>query len=103
MTPSNRVIGYYPGFTGGQTACPTDPAIVMRAAINTPGTTNLILAHNNPSGALKASRADIRMTHRMVEAAGLLDIKVLDHIIMPGDMEPGQQEQFFSFLDEGMM
>ncbi|HRO72609.1 MAG TPA: JAB domain-containing protein [Saprospiraceae bacterium] len=56
----------------------------------------IILCHNHPSGNLKPSNEDINLTKRVKEAAALLDIRILDHIII-GDMN------YYSFADEGML
>ena len=42
----------------------------------------LILCHNHPSGSLKESPEDIGLTKKIQQAAGLLDIVLLDHIIL---------------------
>jgi len=42
----------------------------------------VILAHNHPSGVLKASPEDIALTKRLVKAGELLGIHVLDHLIV---------------------
>lgn len=44
----------------------------------------LILFHNHPGGTPHASREDIELTERMVEACVPLDIKVLDHFLIAG-------------------
>ena len=41
----------------------------------------VIVAHNHPDGDLKPSNEDITVTKRMKEAAALLGISLLDHII----------------------
>ncbi|MCC1498095.1 JAB domain-containing protein, partial [Alcanivorax sp. 1008] len=41
----------------------------------------LILAHNHPSGVAEPSEADRSITRRLVEALGLVDIRVLDHLV----------------------
>jgi DNA repair protein RadC len=56
----------------------------------------LILAHNHPSGHVRPSDADIRLTKTIQETARVLDILVHDHIIIGED-------RFFSFREEGMM
>ncbi len=43
---------------------------------------NIIMAHNHPSGYLTPSRQDIQMTLRMVEVGLLIGIPVLDHIVI---------------------
>ncbi|MDT0691823.1 JAB domain-containing protein, partial [Salegentibacter sp. F188] len=54
-------------------------------------------SHNHPSGTLRPSEADKRLTEKIKNAAGLFDIKVLDHLIITPDGE------FFSFADEGLL
>ena len=42
----------------------------------------VIFAHNHPSGLAQPSTADRRITERLCAALGLLDIRVLDHVII---------------------
>lgn len=42
----------------------------------------IIIAHNHPSGVLKASKADVEITNKLLEAARILDIEILDHLII---------------------
>jgi DNA repair protein RadC len=56
----------------------------------------LILCHNHPSGNLHPSKADEELTRKIREAALLLDIRVLDHLIV-------SQDGYFSFADEGLI
>jgi DNA repair protein RadC len=46
----------------------------------------LIIAHNHPSGVAEPSSADERITLRLKDALGLVDIRLLDHLII-GDGE----------------
>lgn len=45
----------------------------------------IMLAHNHPSGNLRPSDSDIRITNRISDALGLFDINVLDHVIVGGN------------------
>jgi DNA repair protein RadC len=56
----------------------------------------IILAHNHPSGHVRPSDADIRLTKTIQETAKVLDILVHDHIIVG-------ESRFFSFREEGLM
>lgn len=56
----------------------------------------VILAHNHPSGHVEPSHADTRITERLREALGLVDVRVLDHIIV-GGME------CYSFAENGKL
>lgn len=42
----------------------------------------IVIAHNHPSGVLKATRADAEITDKLIEAGKILDIEVLDHLII---------------------
>lgn len=61
----------------------------------------LIVVHNHPSGDPSPSQADHSLTRRLAEAAELLQIKLLDHIII-GAPAPGR-EPYFSFKEAGVL
>ena len=42
----------------------------------------MILSHNHPSGVAEPSQADQHITSRLREALGLLDIRLLDHLVV---------------------
>jgi DNA repair protein RadC len=42
----------------------------------------IIIAHNHPSGILKATQADQEITDKLIEAGKILDVEVLDHLII---------------------
>lgn len=42
----------------------------------------VIIAHNHPSGVLKATKADIEVTAQLQEAGRILGIELLDHLII---------------------
>lgn len=44
----------------------------------------IIIAHNHPSGVVKASKADLEITNKLIEAGRLLDVELLDHLIIGG-------------------
>ena len=57
---------------------------------------SIILAHNHPSGNTQPSQADLKLTKNISEAAKLMDMSVIDHLIIAG-------QSYFSFADEGLM
>ena len=71
------------------------PREVVKAALEKQAAA-LILAHNHPSGISTPSSADKRLTLRLKEALGLLDIRLLDHLII-GDGE------YTSFAEHGLL
>jgi DNA repair protein RadC len=61
----------------------------------------VIVVHNHPSGDASPSQTDHSLTRRLAEAAELLQIKLLDHIIIgaPAEGSPG----YFSFKEAGVL
>ncbi len=45
---------------------------------------NMMLLHNHPSGETEPSREDMQLTKRVSEAAKLMDMSVIDHLIVGG-------------------
>ncbi len=80
---------------GGLTSTVADIRIILKNALLN-SASRLIVAHNHPSGNLKASKEDIAMTNKLKEAAALMDIKLLDHLII-GD------NNYCSMADEGLI
>jgi len=95
LNRANKVLGYFLVSVGGITGTVVDPRCVYQAALKA-SATEILLAHNHPSGNLQPSDADIQITRKLKDAGQLLDINLLDHlIIMP--------EGYTSFADEGML
>lgn len=80
---------------GGLTATIADPRIILKKALEHSATA-LILCHNHPSGNTRPSKADTLITQKIKEAAALMDIQLMDHVIV-------SNEGYFSFADEGML
>ncbi|MEY2527785.1 MAG: repair protein RadC [Verrucomicrobiota bacterium] len=61
----------------------------------------IVVVHNHPSGDPSPSQTDHSLTRRLAEAAELLQIKLLDHIIIGAPIEgsPG----YFSFKEAGVL
>jgi DNA repair protein RadC len=61
----------------------------------------VIVVHNHPSGDPSPSQSDHSLTRRLAEAAELLQIKLLDHVIVGAPAE-GRQP-YFSFKEAGVL
>src|SRR5207253_6589935 len=61
----------------------------------------VIVVHNHPSGDASPSQTDHNLTRRLAEAAELLQIKLLDHIIIGAPTEGGPG--YFSFKEAGVL
>ena len=95
LNRANRVIGSYQLSKGGITGTIADVRLILSVALKTLAS-GLILAHNHPSGNLKPSEADIQLTQKVKDAAKLMDIEVLDHMILSSN-------GYFSFTDDGII
>ncbi len=89
LNQANWVIKAEVLYTGGRKSSTVDVGLLMKRALEL-GATRLIVFHNHPSGNPIPSPEDKRLTERIKEAASLLDMELLDHIIIGGD-------KFFSF------
>lgn len=95
LNRANRVIGIYEVSNGGMTGTVADPKLIFSTALKACASC-IILSHNHPSGNLKPSNADIRLTKKIKAGGELLDITVLDHIIITA-------EGYASLADEGLL
>lgn len=95
LNRANKIRHFEVISSGGITGTVADPRLIMKKAIEQEAT-GLILSHNHPSGNLRPSKADEELTYKIREAAKLLDIRVMDHIIV-------SHEGYFSFADEGLL
>lgn len=71
------------------------PREVFHAAVSVSAAA-MVLIHNHPSGDPEPSSQDFDITKRLVQAAEIIGINVLDHIIIG-------VESYYSFVDEGVM
>lgn len=93
MNKAHLVIGIFPMSIGGITATIADIRLILAVALKV-AATSIMLAHNHPSGSLKPSFNDIELTNRVKEAALLMDITLIDHLILAPD-----EGQYYSFAD----
>jgi DNA repair protein RadC len=91
----NRVIDSVKVGSGGYTGTMVDIRYVLREAL-LKRATGLVLCHNHPSGSLKPSREDDKLTRSMAAACSVMNIRFLDHIIFT-------DRRFFSYKDEGRL
>ncbi len=96
LNNANKVKGIYELSQGGISGTVVDMRILFAVVIKSL-TVGIIIGHNHPSGVLKPSTSDIRLTRRIKEAATLLDVKLLDHLIIT------PKGSYYSFADEGLL
>jgi DNA repair protein RadC len=95
LSQANEVIGAYRVGAGGKTGTVADLRNIFTVALNS-NACNIIIAHNHPSGNLKASEADIKLTKQIKESGNFLTINLVDSLIL------GSFEKYYSFADEGI-
>ena len=85
---------------GTVSECAAQPREIFRPIIAS-GAYGFALMHNHPSGDCSPSRSDEAITRRIVEAANLLQIRFLDHVIV-GEPFPGRTP-YYSFREAGLI
>lgn len=80
---------------GGLTETVVDIRVILREAL-LKRATSLILCHNHPSGNLRPSTHDDRLTRQVQEAARLLNLTLADHVIFT-------DHGYYSYADEGRL
>ena len=96
LNRANAVLGWVKLSTGGTTGTIIDKKIIAIIALQM-NASGIILCHNHPSGNIKPSEIDIKITEAVNQACQLFEIKVLDHVIISPD------GTYYSFADEGVM
>ena len=93
LNRANQVLGYSVISQGGTSNTTVDIKMVIQTALLA-NASCIMLAHNHPSGNVQPSSDDNKITKRIMEAAKLFDITVLDHFIITN-------ESYYSFTDNG--
>ena len=95
LNQANQILGYTLISEGGITETSVDVRVILQAALLT-NSVAIILAHNHPSGNMKPSRQDMEITKQVKDAARLMRITVIDHLILT-------DTGYYSFADEGQL
>ncbi|MEE9373516.1 MAG: DNA repair protein RadC [Saprospiraceae bacterium] len=91
----NQVIKDEKLFKGGVSSTVVDVKIIFNKTIQLLAS-SIILVHNHPSGNIEPSKADLRLTEKLVEAGRLLDTEVCDHLIIT-------EKGYYSFKDQKLL
>ena len=95
LNQSSRIIRKQRVSVGGLASTQVDVRLILREALKVCAT-SLILVHNHPSGNVRPSADDDRLTMALQQASKILNIKMLDHVIYADD-------QHYSYADEGRL
>jgi len=92
LNTKNEVLKTVDVSQGGLDAAVVQPRDVFRPAVRQ-GASAVIVCHNHPSGDPEPSQEDIQLTRRLAEAAELLGIRFLDHIVFGDGRYTSLQER----------
>jgi DNA repair protein RadC len=95
LNQANKVLGVYVHSIGSISSVSVDVRLILAGALQM-GAVSLIMCHNHPSGNLRPSEADEKMTKQLIKAASTHNINILDHIIITKDSH-------YSFAENGML
>lgn len=95
LNQSSRIIRKQRVSVGGLASTQVDVRLILREALKVCAT-SLILVHNHPSGNVRPSADDDRLTMSLQQASKMLNIKMLDHVVYADD-------NHFSYADEGRL
>lgn len=94
LNNAKQVLGYSKISTGTLNATLVQPSTIFQLSILS-NCSEILLAHNHPSGQKNASTADIKLSKKLRDGGALLGIEVIDHIILT-------KESFTSMKDQGL-
>lgn len=95
LNQKNKVIKTKQLTSGGISSSIVDIRVLYKTALEV-FAVGIIVAHNHPSGNLKPSQEDLKITKQISDAGNILNIKLLDHLIL-------SQTSYFSFADENFL
>ncbi|MFA7116362.1 MAG: DNA repair protein RadC [Bacteroidales bacterium] len=95
LNRANKLIEKYKVSMGGISSTIVDNRLIIKKAIDNLAS-GLILVHNHPSGNPTPGIQDKKQTKILKDAAALMNIILLDHIIIAGN-------RYFSFSDESLI
>lgn len=91
----HRVIAFEELFRGTIDGANVHPREVVKRVM-AHNASAVIFAHNHPSGVAEPSHADQLITRRLKDALALIDVRVLDHLVVGGDVVE-------SFAERGLL
>ena len=95
LDAQHRAIAIEEPFRGTLTQTSVYPREIVKAALRA-NAAAVIFAHNHPSGDLQPSDADLKTQEQLMQAAKILGIRVLDHVII-------SKKGYFSFQEAGLI
>lgn len=97
LTAKNGAIGLHECSVGTIDSALVAPANVFKPVLLS-NAAACVLCHGHPSGDPTPSAEDIRITRQLVDAAKVMDIKILDHVVLGGNVD-----SFVSLRESGLV
>ena len=95
MNMASRIIKTQRISKGGLSCTVVDVRVILKEALLC-NAVSIALVHNHPSGAIRPSREDDRLTKSLADACNILNIHMVDHVIVTDG-------NFYSYNDEGRL
>jgi DNA repair protein RadC len=95
LNRANSILGISEIAMGSSSAVAVDVKEICQLALLT-SSLSVIVIHNHPSGTLKPSETDKRITEKIKKTLDLFGISLLDHLIITS-------ENYYSFADKGII
>ena len=95
MNMASRIIKTQRISKGGLSCTAVDVRVILKEALLC-NAVSIALVHNHPSGAIRPSREDDRLTKSLADACNILNIHMVDHVIVTDG-------NFYSYNDEGRL
>ena len=92
LNTRNEVVGQRVIYQGNVNSSMVRPAEVLRPAV-VASVPNIIVCHNHPSGDPTPSPEDAAVTRELSQAAKLLGVELLDHVVIGGDRSVSLKER----------
>lgn len=95
LNQSSRLLKHELLFHGGISSTIADIRMILKNAILC-NASQIVVAHNHPSGSLKPSEADKKLTKELQEACKMVHLRLVDHLII-------SDNNYFSFANDGLI
>ena len=102
LNRKNRLIKEIEVTVGTANSSLVHPREVFKDAVKL-GASSIIVFHNHPSGDPAPSTADVQVTRRLREAAEIMDIELLDHLIIGQPDQDPRKTGYYSFKEAGLV
>ena len=93
LNQASKVIDKVRISAGGLSATAVDVRCILREALLRRAA-SIALCHNHPSGSIRPSKEDDRLTEQLRQASHTMNIRLIDHVILTDG-------KFYSYADEG--